>query len=131
MATSENITLTNGQSVVRFFFGPEVLVPKDNNVTGNEQCFEIGLLCTIDDTPVVHGDSISYSAYVETDFGIRTSTQSIALIVSGYNYLTARLVGPPNLIIQLVVGLKEVLIQCPPKPNSHLVIYHGCKQQLL
>ncbi len=81
LATAENITVTSDGSMVRFFVGPEVLVPKDNILIADEQCFEIGLLCTVVNTPVFHGDTFHYSAYVETDFGIRTSTQRNTLKV--------------------------------------------------
>ncbi len=81
LATAENITVSPTGSTVRFFFGPEVLVPKDNILIADEQCFEIGLLCTVANTPVFHGDTFSYSAYVETDFMIRTSTQRNTLQV--------------------------------------------------
>ncbi len=81
LATADNITVSPDGSMVRFFFGPEVLVPKDNILIADEQCFEIGLLCTVANTPVFHSDTFHYSAYVETDFGIRTSTQRNTLKV--------------------------------------------------
>ena len=71
-----------------FFFGPEVLIPKDNILISTEQCFEIGLLCTVKDHPsLVHGSSIYYRAYVQTDFNIRTSSQYITFNVKHNNII--------------------------------------------
>ena len=81
--TSENITLNETRTLITFFFGPEVLIPKDNILISAEQCFEIGLYCTVDDHPsLVHGSQIDYEAYVQTDFNITTSVRNITLNVS-------------------------------------------------
>lgn len=68
--------------MLTFFFGSEVLIPKDNILNHTEQCFEIGLYCTVKDHPsLVDGQQISYQAYVQTDFNIRTSSRYITFNV--------------------------------------------------
>ena len=80
--STENITLNDAQTAVTFFFGPEVLIPKDNILIDTEQCFEIGLHCTVSNHPsLVDGERISYQAYVQTDFNIRTSSRYITFNV--------------------------------------------------
>ena len=80
--STDNITLNDAQTMLTFFFGPEVLILKDNILNDTEQCFEIGLHCTVSDHPsLVDGEQISYQAYVETDFDIRTSSHNITLNV--------------------------------------------------
>ena len=61
------------------FFGP------DDVLNANEQCFQIGLHCTIDDHPsLVDGVTIQYQAYVQTDFDIRSGSQYITLNVISF-----------------------------------------------
>ena len=80
--STENITLNDAQTALTFFFGPEVLIPKDNVLIDTEQCFEIGLHCTVSNHPsLVDGERISYQAYVQTDFNIRTSSRYITFNV--------------------------------------------------
>ena len=69
--------------MVSFFFGPRVQIPDDNVNIGDEQCFEIGLDCTvIDHEFLVDRRTISFSAFVETDNNVRTVTRSVSLRVS-------------------------------------------------
>lgn len=80
--TSSNITLVEETTVV-FFFGPRVLIPDDNICVADEQCFTIGLDCTVKNLPsLVDGKEITFSAYVETDNGVTTQTERITLVVS-------------------------------------------------
>ena len=68
--------------MVTFFFGDRVLIPDDNILIDDEQCFEIGLDCTVRNLPsLVEGVSISFQAFVETDNRVRTRTQSVSLQV--------------------------------------------------
>ncbi len=79
--STDNITLD--QTIVSFFFGDRVLVPDDNILIDDEQCFEIGLDCTVKNIlTLVNGRSISFQAFVETDNKVRTITQRISLTVS-------------------------------------------------
>jgi hypothetical protein len=74
--------------VVSFFFGPRVQIPDDNVNVGDEQCFEIGLDCTvIDHEFLMDRQTISFSAFVETDNDVRTATRGVSLIVSMLPYL--------------------------------------------
>ena len=83
LGTSENITLDGTGTLITFFFGPEVLIPKDNIINATEQCFEIGLHCAVEDHPtLVNGSEILFTAYVQTDLDIRSSVRNITLIVS-------------------------------------------------
>ena len=80
--TSNNITLVD-QTTVVFFFGPRVLIPDDNLRVDYDQCFTIGLDCTVKNLPsLVDGSKITFRAYVETDNGVRTHTESISPVVS-------------------------------------------------
>ena len=59
-----------------------MLIP-DDNIPTEEQCFEIGLDCTVKDVEtLVNGVSFSFQAFVETDNQVRTATRSISLTVS-------------------------------------------------
>ena len=85
LATSEGITIIN--TTVDFFFGPSVFIPDDNILIDNEQCLEIGLRCTVLDSPsLVHGSNITFEAYVETDNDTKSQTERIAFDVSYYCY---------------------------------------------
>ena len=80
LTSTENITLDG--TVVSFFFGPRVQIPDDNENEGIEQCFEIGLDCTVNDhSSLVNGTTISFSAFVQTDNMVRTATQNVSLMV--------------------------------------------------
>lgn len=82
LTTSSNISVV-GETKVVFFFGSRVQIPDDNILIDDEQCFEIGLDCTVMDVPsLVQGRAITFEAVVETDNNIRTSTQKISPIVS-------------------------------------------------
>ncbi len=79
--STENITLE--RNVVSFFFGDRVLIPDDNILIDDEQCFEIGLDCTVKNLlSLVEGESIAFEAFVETDNRVTTSTRNILLQVS-------------------------------------------------
>ena len=59
-----------------------MLIPDDNILIDDEQCFEIGIDCTVRDLSVLeNGGSLSFEAYVETDNMVRTETRSISLRV--------------------------------------------------
>ncbi len=82
LETSSNITI-EGETRVVFFFGPRVLIPDDNELIDDEQCFEIGLDCTVPDIPsLVEGRLITFEAIVETDNNVRTRTAIISPVVS-------------------------------------------------
>ena len=90
LATSEGITIIN--TTVDFFFGPSVFIPDDNILIDNEQCLEIGLRCTVLDSPsLVHGSNITFEAYVETDNRVKTQIETSLLVVS------------PEIIIQYIL----------------------------
>ena len=77
---TDNITLDN--TVVTFFFGDRVLIPDDNILIDDEQCFEIGLDCTVKNHSLLkEGKSIAFEAFVETDNKVRTATRKITLQV--------------------------------------------------
>jgi hypothetical protein len=79
---SSNITL-EGETRVVFFFGPRVQIPDDNILIDDEQCFEIGLDCTVKNVDfLVEGRKITYEAFVETDNSVRTRTATISPVVS-------------------------------------------------
>lgn len=80
--TSNNITLV-GDTTVVFFFGSRVLIPNDNLRVDDDQCFTIGLDCTVKNLPsLVQGKEITFEAYIETDFDVRTQTERIYPVVS-------------------------------------------------
>ena len=79
--TSANITVQSSGTAVRFFFGSEVLVPISNTSESDKKCFEVGLLFTVSNSFVTHGERFSYSAYTETDLGVRSTTQNNTLLV--------------------------------------------------
>ena len=82
LATSDNITII-ANTTVDFFFGPRVVIPDDNLLIDDEQCFEIGLDCTVLDLPsLVQSQVIRFEAYVETDNGVKTRRRRISLEVS-------------------------------------------------
>lgn len=84
LTSSSNISL-DGETRVVFFFGPRVQIPDDNILIADEQCFEIGLDCTVMDVPsLVQGTSITFEAFVETDNNVKTRTATISPIVSFY-----------------------------------------------
>lgn len=77
---------------VDFLFGLNVTVPGNNTILSDEQDFEIALQSTVlDDSRLVHNSRLTYTAFVETDFGHRTSTRQ--------GILTVRLILPNLLII--------------------------------
>ena len=83
IATSENISLLENHTLVSFYFGPEVLIPTDNNHNSTEQCLEIGLDCMVKEHPSLeHGSEIIFEAVVETDFNITSESEKITLTVS-------------------------------------------------
>lgn len=64
-------------------FGPRVLIPDDNIIIDDEQCFEIGLDCTVRNIPsLVDGRNIRFQAFVETDNNVQTRKRRISLRVS-------------------------------------------------
>ena len=68
---------------VVFFFGPRVLIPMDNILIADEQCFEIGLDCTVKNVDfLVEGRRITFLAFVETDNNVKTHTATISPVVS-------------------------------------------------
>jgi len=68
---------------VDFFLGSRVQILDNNTLDTEKRCFAVGLKCTVRDAPsLVHGDSISFEAVVETDGGVRSLTQNISLVVS-------------------------------------------------
>lgn len=78
--STNNITLD--ETVVSFFFGDRVLIPDDNILIDDEQCFEIGLDCTIRNlSTLTNGQRISFQAFVETDNKVRTPTRSVSITV--------------------------------------------------
>ena len=82
LATSNNIAMSD-EITVDFLFGPNVFVPNDNLLIDNEQCFEIGLDCTVLDLPsLVHGSNITFEAYVITDGNTQTPMEIISFLVS-------------------------------------------------
>ncbi len=82
IGTSENINLISPTKLL-FQFGARVLIPDDNILIADEQCFEIGLHCTVLDHPkLVHGSRIRFRGYVQTDFDVRTQRARISPRVS-------------------------------------------------
>jgi hypothetical protein len=74
LSNSSNITLKAENTMIVFFFGPRVQIPDDNILIDDEQCFEIGLDCTVRNVPaLVQGEQIPFEAVVETDNGVLTS----------------------------------------------------------
>ena len=69
--------------MIVFFFGPRVQIPDDNILIDDEQCFEIGLDCTVRNVPaLVQGEEIRFEAVVETDNRVLTSRVVTSPIVS-------------------------------------------------
>lgn len=80
--------------MVEFLFGLNVTVPGNNTIIDDEQDFEIALQSTVqNDSSLTHNSKLRYSAFVETDFGIKTSTRVAYLTVS-INRCTGIIVTP-------------------------------------
>ena len=58
-------------------------VPGNNSILSDEQDFTIGLQTTVLNVPeLVKGTKLKYTAFVQTDFGKKTSTRSGYITVS-------------------------------------------------
>ena len=79
--TTDNITMDG--NVVSFVFGEKVLIPDDNVVIDDEQCFEVGLDLSIRDLITIEdGDEVCFQAFVGTDNRVRSQTRTICMTVS-------------------------------------------------
>lgn len=67
---------------VDFNFGYNVTVPGNNFILSDEQDFTIGLQTTVLNVPeLVEGTILKYTAFVQTDFGKKTSTRTDKITV--------------------------------------------------